>query len=385
MEAADEIGLAVIATTFTLIAVFLPTAFMSGVAGQILRRSSAGRRRSRCFFSLRRRAHADADDGRLRAAAAEAHARRGSLDRDLPAAGCAGACAIACSRSGRRADLLLRLARAGAVAADRLHPARRPFADAGADRAAARRHVRADRRDRRSGAADRRQEPVREADLHHRRRRLDGRRSVHGRRRGRGAQGNADAQSHAARRSTRRPQAGGRAAAARCAGRRSRRANQCRLRRLEREIHARPRRRGRHRARRRGPPRRAGTAHVARHRQRHLVVEPGPPRADRAARLGARRRPRRHGDGDRRDAARGHRGRLRPEPGQAQPAAAPGADRRQAAGRGAHRPRPDLAPRGAGRARAGDARQRRRRWRSTAARRRSTATTACATSTSTSS
>lgn len=34
MEAADEIGLAVIATTFTLIAVFLPTAFMSGVVGQ---------------------------------------------------------------------------------------------------------------------------------------------------------------------------------------------------------------------------------------------------------------------------------------------------------------------------------------------------------------
>ncbi|MDO4700121.1 MAG: efflux RND transporter permease subunit [Moraxella sp.] len=34
MEAADEIGLAVIATTFTLIAVFLPTAFMSGIIGQ---------------------------------------------------------------------------------------------------------------------------------------------------------------------------------------------------------------------------------------------------------------------------------------------------------------------------------------------------------------
>ena len=34
MEAADEIGLAVIATTFTLIAVFLPTAFMSGVSGK---------------------------------------------------------------------------------------------------------------------------------------------------------------------------------------------------------------------------------------------------------------------------------------------------------------------------------------------------------------
>ncbi|MFY8088312.1 MAG: efflux RND transporter permease subunit, partial [Rubrivivax sp.] len=34
MEAADEIGLAVIATSFTLIAVFLPTAFMAGVPGK---------------------------------------------------------------------------------------------------------------------------------------------------------------------------------------------------------------------------------------------------------------------------------------------------------------------------------------------------------------
>ncbi len=34
MEAADEIGLAVIATTFTLIAVFLPTAFMGGIVGK---------------------------------------------------------------------------------------------------------------------------------------------------------------------------------------------------------------------------------------------------------------------------------------------------------------------------------------------------------------
>jgi multidrug efflux pump subunit AcrB len=34
MEAADEIGLAVIATTFTLVAVFLPTAFMNGVVGK---------------------------------------------------------------------------------------------------------------------------------------------------------------------------------------------------------------------------------------------------------------------------------------------------------------------------------------------------------------
>ena len=37
MEAADEIGLAVIATTFTLVAVFLPTAFMTGIAGKFFK------------------------------------------------------------------------------------------------------------------------------------------------------------------------------------------------------------------------------------------------------------------------------------------------------------------------------------------------------------
>lgn len=37
IEAADEIGLAVVATTFTLIAVFLPTAFMSGIAGKFFK------------------------------------------------------------------------------------------------------------------------------------------------------------------------------------------------------------------------------------------------------------------------------------------------------------------------------------------------------------
>lgn len=37
MEAADEIGLAVVATTFTLVAVFLPTAFMGGIPGLMFR------------------------------------------------------------------------------------------------------------------------------------------------------------------------------------------------------------------------------------------------------------------------------------------------------------------------------------------------------------
>ncbi|MGZ4979869.1 MAG: efflux RND transporter permease subunit [Methylobacter sp.] len=37
MHAADEIGLAVVATTFALVAVFLPTAFMSGIAGRFFK------------------------------------------------------------------------------------------------------------------------------------------------------------------------------------------------------------------------------------------------------------------------------------------------------------------------------------------------------------
>jgi len=37
MEAADEIGLAVIATTFALVAVFLPTAFMGGIVGRFFK------------------------------------------------------------------------------------------------------------------------------------------------------------------------------------------------------------------------------------------------------------------------------------------------------------------------------------------------------------
>jgi multidrug efflux pump subunit AcrB len=37
LEAADEIGMAVIATTFSLVAVFLPTAFMGGIAGRFFK------------------------------------------------------------------------------------------------------------------------------------------------------------------------------------------------------------------------------------------------------------------------------------------------------------------------------------------------------------
>ena len=81
-DAADEIGLAVIATSFTLIAVFLPTAFMSRRAGQVLRpvRLDRGDRR---LLVARRRPHADADDGRLPAQAAEEGGEGGELAEAL--------------------------------------------------------------------------------------------------------------------------------------------------------------------------------------------------------------------------------------------------------------------------------------------------------------
>ena len=52
MEAADEIGLAVVATTATIVAVFVPVAFMPGIAGPVLpasRSPSACRCCSRCW------------------------------------------------------------------------------------------------------------------------------------------------------------------------------------------------------------------------------------------------------------------------------------------------------------------------------------------------
>ena len=49
MEAADEIGLAVIATTLTLIAVFLPIAFMRGIPGKFFMSSASTC--ARCVFA----------------------------------------------------------------------------------------------------------------------------------------------------------------------------------------------------------------------------------------------------------------------------------------------------------------------------------------------
>ena len=70
MEAADEIGLAVIATTFTLVAVFLPTAFMARRGRQVLHavRLDGG---DRGVLLAGGGAHAHADDGGLHPAAAQ--------------------------------------------------------------------------------------------------------------------------------------------------------------------------------------------------------------------------------------------------------------------------------------------------------------------------
>ena len=43
LEAADEIGLAVIAITLTIIAVFVPVSFMGGIAGQYFKQFGLGR------------------------------------------------------------------------------------------------------------------------------------------------------------------------------------------------------------------------------------------------------------------------------------------------------------------------------------------------------
>ena len=281
------------------------------------------------------------------------------------------------------AGVLLRLVRAGAAAADRLRPARRPVADAGLPVAAAGQHLRADAARGRAGARDRREESAREDGLHGDRRRRGRLRPVRAARRGRGAQGDADHQPDAARGSRRRQQAGRRAPAARGARRHcpacaSRSASAARPRSTSWCWPARtagP-------ARRTRAPRRARAAHHSRHRQRDDHGQPGAAGARRAARL--RRaadlgvtsaaiadtlRIATAGDYDQRLAKLNLSQRQVPIVVKLPPDGAPG-------------PRPARAADRARQERPGDARQRGAPWPSRAGRPRSTATTACATSTS---
>jgi multidrug efflux pump subunit AcrB len=188
MEAADEIGLAVIATTFTLIAVFLPTAFMSGVAGKFFKQF--GWTASLAVF-------ASLVVARVLTPMMAAYMLKpvgGHKDpgwmRDLPAVRQLVHEAPG-DDHGDVHPVLLRLDRADPAAAHRLHPAGRQLADPGLYRAAARIDAGADAGVGRAGAADDRQSRARAQRVHHDRRRQRGRRSVRQHGRGRSAQGDA--------------------------------------------------------------------------------------------------------------------------------------------------------------------------------------------------
>ena len=87
MEAADEIGLAVIATTFTLIAVFLPTAFMSGVPGKFFKQFGWTAAIAVFVSLVVARMLTPMMAAYILQAAEEAHDEGAALDRDLHAAG----------------------------------------------------------------------------------------------------------------------------------------------------------------------------------------------------------------------------------------------------------------------------------------------------------
>ena len=141
MEAADEIGLAVIATTFTLIAVFLPTAFMSGVPGKFFVQFGWTAAIA-VFFSLvvaRMLTPMMAAYLLKRADEAARGEPAGSTiymrwARVVPAAPLSRRSLARGASSSARSSLV-------AAAADRLHPARRPVADAGHAHAAAGQHA----------------------------------------------------------------------------------------------------------------------------------------------------------------------------------------------------------------------------------------------------
>ena len=90
MDAAIEIGLAVVATSLTICAVFIPVAFMSGIAGQFfapVRLHGHGRR----AVLAAGRAHADADDGRVLPEAARAARDAAARSSAGTSNACAGA------------------------------------------------------------------------------------------------------------------------------------------------------------------------------------------------------------------------------------------------------------------------------------------------------
>ncbi len=246
MEAADEIGLAVIATSFTLIAVFLPTAFMAGVAGKFFVQFGWTAAIA-VFFSL--------VVARMLTPMMAAYMLRPQKPHAEPRW---------LSTYMRWAQWALRhrvKVTLAAIAftvmsvfmvttlAHRLHPAGRPVADAGDHHLAAGQHVPGHAGRGRAGAAHRQPQQVRHARLYGHRRRQHGRRSVHARGGLGSPQSHADHQDDAARRPPRRQQAGRGGAAEAGAFGRAGGAHQGGVRRLFREIPAGPGRRRWSRAR----------------------------------------------------------------------------------------------------------------------------------------
>ena len=187
MEAADEIGLAVVATTFTLIAVFLPTAFMSGVAGKFFKTVWLdGVTRGVCVAGGGADSHAH--DGGVHAQTHRGGTQRPALDEDLPALGRV-VCQTPPGHLHRHGGFLCRFARTDSAVAHRFYPAGRQLPNAGLPGAVPRQHPGANPR------LGRRRTPApggggsREECVHHHRRRRGGQRPVCAVGRGRNPQG----------------------------------------------------------------------------------------------------------------------------------------------------------------------------------------------------
>ena len=175
MEAADEIGMAVIATTFTLVAVFLPTAFMSGIAGKffvqfgwtaavaVLFSLAVARMLTpmmSAYFLKPRVAHPTP-----------------TVDRDISQMG-----ALVPGKPqehiGGDGGIFRRFIHAGQDLAGRVPAQGQPVANPGDADAAAGQHVRSDLCAGRAGARDYHAESGRDAGLYRNRRRCDGRQRV---------------------------------------------------------------------------------------------------------------------------------------------------------------------------------------------------------------
>ena len=97
LEAADEIGLAVIAITLTIIAVFVPVSFMGGIAGQYFKQFGLVRGIRRVFFAAGGAPH-HAAARRLLSARLRPSEQEGRLLLSLHARSCGGRLPIAIRR-----------------------------------------------------------------------------------------------------------------------------------------------------------------------------------------------------------------------------------------------------------------------------------------------